>query len=87
MLLRRNRFQQTYPQAHSFQHLAAQHLLGQNTNLNSLHMFDINGNKQSIDSLLNSNSERWNVSLSNEKSRLAQGIRGVKGNTAIDFVF
>ena len=50
------------------------------------HIFDNDGNRLSIDTLLKQNPERWKASLSNEIGRLAQGIRNVKGNDVVDFV-
>ena len=51
------------------------------------HIFDTNGHKESIDSLLRgSQAETWSGSLSNEFGRLAQGIHDVKGNDVVDFI-
>jgi hypothetical protein len=78
----RNRFNTQ----HSFRHRAAQHLLAQNLTNKLLHVFDTTGRKQSLDTLLRQNPEIWNKALSNEIGRLAQGVRDVKGNDALDFV-
>ena len=51
------------------------------------HMYDnTTGRKQSIDSLLKSNPKIWEIALSNELGRLAQGIRDVTGNNVMDFI-
>jgi hypothetical protein len=49
-------------------------------------VFDSTGQKQSLDTLLRLNPEIWNKALSNEIGRLAQGVRDIKGNDALDFV-
>ena len=75
-----------YNSTHSFQHKAAQHLVAQNLTYKILHIFDGTGRKELIDSFLKSNSNIWKLALSNEIGKLAQGIRDVKGNGALDFV-
>ena len=51
------------------------------------HIFDTNGNRESIDTLLRGiNKEVWETALSNELGRLAQGINNIKGNDCIDFI-
>ena len=51
------------------------------------HMHDGMGKRQSIDKLLKSNPDIWSVALSNELGRLAQGIRDIKGNNVLDFIY
>lgn len=46
-------------------------------------MFDLKGKNKSIDFLLKEDKLTWGKSLSNELGKLAQGIRDVKGNTAL----
>ena len=51
------------------------------------HIFNTNGHKESIDSLLKgSQSKTCSASLSNELGRLAQGINNVRGNDVVDFI-
>ena len=51
------------------------------------HIFDVNGHKESIDTLLKgTQAKTWSGSLSNELGRLAQGIRDVKGNDVVDVI-
>ena len=51
------------------------------------HIFNTNGHKESIDSLLKgSQSKTWSASLSSKLGRLAQGINNVKGNDVVDFI-
>ena len=52
-----------------------------------LHMFDKDGEKETLDSLLQGPmAKTWKESLSNELGRLAQGIRHISGNDVIDFI-
>ena len=51
------------------------------------HIYDTNGHKESVDSLLQgAQTETRSVSLSNGLGRLAQGIHDVKGNDVVDFI-
>lgn len=50
-------------------------------------IFDINGHKESLDSLLKGdNSATWWKGLTNEFGCLAQGINGIEGNDCIAFI-
>ena len=51
-----------------------------------MHIFDFTGKKGNIDSLLKGGPNIWNIALSDEIERLAQGIRNVEGNNAITFI-
>ena len=81
MLLRRR-----FTPFNSFRHRATQHLLAQNIVNNMMHVFDTSGRKESIDTLLKGAPKIWRPALSNEIGRLAQGIRDIAGNDALDFV-
>ena len=66
---------------------AMQELMLQNVTRSLNHIFNTNGHKESIDSLLKgSQSKIWSESLSNELGRLAQGVNSVKGNDVVDFI-
>ena len=66
---------------------AVQELMLQNVTRSLNHIFNTNGHKESIDSLLKgSQSKIWSESLSNELGRLAQGVNSVKGNDVVDFI-
>ena len=59
----------------------------QNIMLQLSHMFDGQDKKQSLDKLLHGpQSNIWQVALSNELGRLAQGINNVEGNDVLDFI-
>ena len=59
----------------------------QHMNLQMNHMFDTTGKKQSLDALLKGPSNNiWSRALSNKLGRLAQGVRDIKGNNAVDFI-
>ena len=51
------------------------------------HIFNTDGHKESIDSLLKGeNSKTWSNSLANELGRLAQGLDQIEGNDCLDFI-
>ena len=51
------------------------------------HIFDKFGKKESLDSLLRGPMKKiWQLSVTREIGRLAQGILNVQGNDAIDFI-
>ena len=51
------------------------------------HIFDTEGHKESIDSLLNGPyAKTWSGLLTNEFGHLAQGINDVKDNDVVDFI-
>ena len=41
----------------------------------------------SVDSLLKEKPDIWRQSVSNELGRLAQGVRNIKGNNVIEFIY
>ena len=51
-----------------------------------MHIFDVQGKKESIDSLLKNDPTIQYDALSNKTGKLSQGIRNVKGNDAIDYI-
>ena len=68
--------------AYAVQYLAATEQLNK-----ILHMFNEEGKKETVDSLLvGPMASTWKQSLSNELGRLAQGIRNIPGNDVIDFI-
>ena len=51
------------------------------------HIYNANGDKQSLDKLLKSDTTKWFKALSNEWVRLSQGnVHGVKWIDTIDFI-
>ena len=51
------------------------------------HIFDTNGNRELLDSLLNGpTKDVWATALTKELGRLAQGIDDIAGNDCIDFI-
>ena len=68
-------------------HMAARSLLAQNLIQKINHIFDTKGKPMSLDALLHGqHAHIWEKSTANELGRLAQGIAGIKGNDAIDFI-
>ena len=52
------------------------------------HIFDLNSKVISIDKLLQSKIAKiWEIALTNELGRLAQGTNNIVGNDAIDIIF
>ena len=51
-----------------------------------INTFYSTGKKETIDSLLKLNPNVWNLALSNEIGRLAQGISDIKSSDAVDFI-
>ena len=70
----------------SYKTRAVQHLVAQNIINKLFYIFDESEKKQNIDNLLKKDPNIWNIALSNEIGRLAQGIRDINGNDAIDFI-
>ena len=50
------------------------------------HIFNLNGRKVIIDTLLKNTPTIWNVLLSNGIGRLTQGILTIIGNDAMEFL-
>ena len=50
-----------------------------------MQIFYSTGKKETMYSLLKLNPNIWNLALSNEIGRLAQGMKDTKGNDAVDF--
>ena len=67
----------------ALQHIHADHLFAQ---YHANHIFDVNGKKQNIDTLLRTDPTVWQPSMLNELGRLSQGIGDVKGTDTIDFI-
>ena len=65
-------------------HLALSFSLGHLTHIN--HIYNDDGVRLNIDKLLHLDPTIWKPSVSNELGRLADGVRDVKGNKAIEFV-
>ena len=73
----------------NFRHLAVQHITAQHLfDYKANHIYKPDGTKEKMDSLLNGPDKHiWNVSLSNEWGRLAQGnIHEVPSTDTIDFI-
>ena len=51
-----------------------------------MHIFDSTGKKETMDSLLKLSPDIWNLALSNKIGRLAQRIRDIHGNDAVNFI-
>ena len=85
MVLRKRHGFKNPIQPRSYKTRAAEYLLLQHVTTNPA-MFDFKGKKKSIDVFLKEDETTWGYSLSNEIGRLAQEIRDVKGNNAINFI-
>ena len=86
MLLRQRYHCHTIPQQNSFRHRAIDHLLAQLMNIQLFQIFNKEGKKEYIDTLIAKDVNTWGTSLSNEIDRLATGIRDVTGNEALTFI-
>ena len=58
----------------NFKNLAVQHILSQHLELKLNHIYNEDGDKMSVDSLMKQKPEVWKPSVSNEIGRLAQGV-------------
>ena len=79
---------QPYTYASPSKHQIARQLVTQHLQEKMNHIFNDMGKKMSLDELLHSSMANvWEIAVSNELGRLAQGINNIKGNDVIDFIY